>query len=59
MHAHCVLGCSEGSTRRGHLLESTVSPTLEVIAREIPAELRTTMRPEIGLALIDIDRSTS
>jgi len=56
-HLHAVLGLADGSTRGGHLLEGRVWPTLEVIVREAPAELRKTYRPDIGLALIDPDRS--
>jgi predicted DNA-binding protein with PD1-like motif len=57
LHVHAVLGLSDGSTRGGHLLEGHVRPTLEVIVRESPAELRKVNRPEIGLALIDIAAS--
>jgi hypothetical protein len=57
LHLHGVLGLADGSTRGGHLLEGHVWPTLEVIIRESPAELRKTMRPEIGLALIDLPKS--
>jgi len=55
-HLHAVLGLADGSTRGGHLLEGRVWPTLEVIVREAPAELRKTYRPDIGLALIDPDQ---
>jgi hypothetical protein len=44
----------DGSTRGGHLLHGQVWPTLEVIIRETPAELRKTDRPDMGLALIDL-----
>lgn len=54
LHLHAVLGLQDGSTRGGHLLEGQVWPTLEVIIREAPAELRKTYRPEFGLALIDL-----
>lgn len=54
-HLHAVLGLPDGSTRGGHLLNGQVWPTLEVIIRESPAELRKTPRPDIGLALIDLD----
>ena len=57
VHAHAVLGLSDGSVRGGHLLEGHVWPTLEVVLRETPAVLRKTSRPELGLALIDIPRS--
>ena len=57
LHVHAVLGLADGSTRGGHLLEGRVWPTLEVIIRESPAELRKTFRPEVGLALIDLRAS--
>jgi uncharacterized protein len=56
-HLHTVLGLADGTTRGGHLLQGMVWPTLEVIIREAPAELRKTYRPEAGLALIDLDES--
>ena len=56
-HLHAVLGLPDGTTRGGHLLEGHVWPTLEVIIRESPAELRKTSRPDLGLALIDLSRS--
>jgi predicted DNA-binding protein with PD1-like motif len=56
-HLHAVLGLHDGTTRGGHLLEGHVWPTLEVIIREAPAELRKTHHPEVGLALIDLDQS--
>ena len=59
LHVHAVLGLSDGTTRGGHLLEGWVYPTLEVIVTETPAELRKVMRPDIGIALIDLDRSES
>lgn len=58
VHVHAVLGLSDGTVRGGHLLEGCVWPTLEVILRETPATLRKRFRPEVGLALIDVDRST-
>ncbi|MGY1845792.1 MULTISPECIES: PPC domain-containing DNA-binding protein [unclassified Blastococcus] len=57
LHLHAVLGLPDATTRGGHLLEGEVWPTLEVVVRESPAQLRKTMRPEIGLALIDLDRA--
>ena len=59
LHAHCVVGLPDGSTRGGHLLEGHVWPTLEVIVRESPAALRKTLRPEVGLALIDLPESST
>ena len=57
LHAHCVVGLSDGTTRGGHLLEGHVWPTLEVVVRESPARLQKTMRPDVGLALIDLSRT--
>ncbi len=57
LHLHAVLGLPDGSVRGGHLLAAEVWPTLEVIVREAPAHLRKTYHPDIGLALIDVDRS--
>jgi uncharacterized protein len=57
LHAHVVLGLPDGTTRGGHLLEGWVFPTLEVVVTETPARLRKVVRPDIGLALIDLDRS--
>ena len=54
VHAHVVLGLSDGTTRGGHLLEGHVWPTLEVVLDEPPTALRKTQRPDIGLALIDL-----
>jgi hypothetical protein len=34
-----------------------VFPTLEVIVTENPAELRKVTRPDLGIAMIDLDRS--
>jgi uncharacterized protein len=59
VHIHVVLGLADGTTRGGHLLEGRVFPTLEVIIREAPAELRKVMNPDIGIALIDLDQSES
>jgi uncharacterized protein len=59
LHMHTVLGLSDGTTRGGHLLEGKVFPTLEVVVTETPAELRKVMRPDIGVALIDLDQSES
>ncbi|MGP8002110.1 MAG: PPC domain-containing DNA-binding protein [Streptosporangiaceae bacterium] len=57
LNLHVVLGLSDGTTRGGHLIEGHVFPTLEVIVTEAPAELRKVMRPDVGIALIDLDRS--
>jgi predicted DNA-binding protein with PD1-like motif len=57
LHLHAVLGLSDGTTRGGHLLEGHVWPTLEVVIREAPAQLRRVDRPDVGIALIDVSRS--
>jgi hypothetical protein len=53
VHAHVVVGLSDGQTRGGHLLGARVWPTLEVILVESPAYLRKRHDPDSGLALID------
>lgn len=57
VHVHAVLGLSDGTVRGGHLLAGIVWPTLELIVRPTPAHLRKTSRPDLGLALIDLDRT--
>ena len=57
LNIHVVLGLSDGTTRGGHLIEGQVFPTLELMVTENPAELRKVMRPDLGVALIDLDRS--
>ncbi len=53
VHAHCIVGKSDGSTRGGHLLEARVWPTLEVIVTEWPRYMQKRLVPEVGLALIE------
>jgi hypothetical protein len=55
LHVHVVLGLSDGSTRGGHLLKGKVRPTLEVVLTDTPAQLRRKKRPDLGIALIDLD----
>ena len=52
VHAHVVVGRSDGTTLGGHLIEARVRPTLEVILTESPAHLRKQVDAESGLALI-------
>lgn len=59
VHAHVVLGLRDGTTRGGHLLEGHVFPTLEAVVTETPAHLRKVMRPDLGIALLDLDQSES
>ncbi len=53
IHAHVVVGRSDGTTRGGHLMDGHVRPTLEIILTESPGHLRRRHDPESGLALID------
>lgn len=55
LHVHAVLGLSDGTTRGGHLLDGIVRPTLEVTLVETPGHLRRRRRPELGVALIDLE----
>jgi predicted DNA-binding protein with PD1-like motif len=55
VHAHVVVGRSDGTTRGGHLLEAHVRPTLEVIVTESPEHLQRRTDEETGLALIAIE----
>lgn len=52
VHAHVVLGRSDGTTRGGHLIEGRVRPTLELMLVESPRHLRRKHDPHSGLALI-------
>ena len=54
LHAHVVVGTSEGKALGGHLIEAHVRPTLELILTEEPVHLRKRHDPESGLALIRI-----
>ena len=54
VHAHCILGLIDGTTRGGHIKEAHVWPTLEVIVEESEAHLRRVQDRETGLALLDL-----
>lgn len=54
IHAHAVVGKSDGTAHGGHILEAHVWPTLEVVLTESPRYLRRRMDAETGLALIDL-----
>ncbi|HLJ97663.1 MAG TPA: PPC domain-containing DNA-binding protein [Gemmataceae bacterium] len=54
LHAHVVLGKSDGTAHGGHLIEAVVRPTLEVILIESPQYLQRQHDPETGLALIRV-----
>jgi uncharacterized protein len=52
VHAHVVLGKSDGTALGGHLLEAQVRPTLELMLVESPQHLQRKYDPGTGLALI-------
>jgi uncharacterized protein len=54
VHAHVVVGRSDGTTAGGHLLEASVRPTCEVFLTESPVELSKALDPETGLVLIKL-----
>jgi uncharacterized protein len=54
VHAHVVVGKSDGTAHGGHLLEAHVWPTLEVILVESPKHLQRQTDQETGLALISL-----
>jgi predicted DNA-binding protein with PD1-like motif len=53
VHAHLVLGKSDGSTVGGHLWEANVNPTLEVFVSVDPVPLQKKPDDESGMKLID------
>ena len=55
LHAHVVVGKSDGSAHGGHLMEARVRPTLEIVLIEAPSHLRRRSDPATGLALIDVN----
>jgi uncharacterized protein len=54
VHAHVVVGRSDGTAHGGHLFEARVGPTLEVFVVESPVEIRREMNEEFGLPLISL-----
>jgi predicted DNA-binding protein with PD1-like motif len=57
VHAHVVVGLSDGTTRGGHLLSGEVWPTLEVLVSQVPTYLARRHDPATGLAVIDLSAS--
>jgi uncharacterized protein len=55
VHAHVVVGKSDGTAHGGHLLEARVRPTLEVILIESEGEMRKSYDPLSKLDLIDFE----
>jgi predicted DNA-binding protein with PD1-like motif len=56
VHAHVVVGRSDGTAYGGHLLDGRVRPTLEVVV-ESSTHLKRTVDEATGLALLNIGRS--
>jgi hypothetical protein len=54
LHAHVVVGKSNGSAMGGHLLKAIVHPTLELILQETPGYLQRRIDKETQLPLIEI-----
>ena len=54
LHAHVVVGKSDGTAYGGHFLAGKVWPTVEMIVSESPAHLRRAHDEETGLALINL-----
>lgn len=57
LHAHVVVGKSDGTAMGGHLMEGIVWPTLEVVIEESPRHLQRHLDDETGLPLIDFSAS--
>ena len=55
IHAHVVVGKSDGTAHGGHLLQGHVFPTLELMLIESPRYLRRRIDTDSGLALIDLE----
>jgi predicted DNA-binding protein with PD1-like motif len=54
VHAHMVVGRSDGTAHGGHLLEARVRPTCELILTESPIHLQKRFDPKSGIALIQV-----
>jgi predicted DNA-binding protein with PD1-like motif len=54
LHAHVVVGKSDGTAHGGHLLEASVRPTMEIVIMESSQYLRRRMREDVGAALLDL-----
>ncbi|WP_201374449.1 PCC domain-containing protein [Ktedonobacter robiniae] len=52
IHAHVVVGDSNGLVHGGHIMEAHVRPTLEFLLEELPAHWHRRHDPESGLAII-------
>jgi predicted DNA-binding protein with PD1-like motif len=54
VHAHIVVGKSDGTAHGGHLLKGWVRPTLELLIVESPSFLARTIDEATGLPLISL-----
>jgi predicted DNA-binding protein with PD1-like motif len=54
IHAHVVVGKSDGTAHGGHLVEAHVRPTLEVVIIESPEHFQRKIDQETCLPLIDL-----
>jgi len=54
LHAHVVVGKSDGTAHGGHFLGGRVWPTLEIVVTEMPIHLRRRHDEETGLAVIEL-----
>jgi predicted DNA-binding protein with PD1-like motif len=55
VHAHVVVGRSDGTARAGHLLSAHVRPTLELVLVQTPRHLARRLDQETGLPLLDAE----
>ena len=55
LHAHIVIGKSDGTAHGGHLVKGHVRPVLEVTLVESPSHLHRKTDKETGLALITFE----
>lgn len=54
LHAHVVVGKSDGTAHGGHFLSGKAWPTLEMTVTELPQHLRRTYDSQTGLTLINL-----
>jgi len=53
VHTHMLVGNPDGTTQGGHVLEASVSPTLEVMVTVDPVTMQKRFDPATDLTLID------
>jgi predicted DNA-binding protein with PD1-like motif len=54
VHAHVVIGKRDGTAHGGHLLQTHVRPTCELVLTENAAHLKKEFDPAAGIALIKL-----